>query len=398
MSAVPSEVAGPDAAAVLRAGRRLALGSVECQRAWAATGTPTTTGQRPAWRAVVIDDRRLAVLRAIVEDYVATQEPVGSRALVERHSLGVSPGDDPQRHGGAGGGGLHRASRTPAPAACPPTRATGCSSTSSPPSSRCRAPERRAIGSFLDGAVDLDDVVGRTVRLLAQLTRQVALVQYPSLSRSLGAPRRAGVRSTPTRLLLVLIADTGRVEQRLVDLPVRCPTSLLSRPARAAQRPRRTASGWPTSPRRSRTWPRRSGRPSAPPSPRSWRPCSRRSSSGARSAWCSPAPPTSPRSGRTSPAACARCSRRSRSRWCCSACSARRRGPDATADGAHRPREPGRGPRRRPPSCHRRLRRGTADPLARLGIVGPTRMDYPGDDGARSRAVARYLGRVLAEQ
>ena len=46
------------------------------------------------------------------------------------------------------------------------------------------SPERRAIQNFLDGAVDLDDVVGRTVRLLAQLTRQVAVVQYPSLTRS----------------------------------------------------------------------------------------------------------------------------------------------------------------------------------------------------------------------
>ena len=37
------------------------------------------------------EDRRLAVLRAIVEDYVHTREPVGSKALVERHALGVSP-------------------------------------------------------------------------------------------------------------------------------------------------------------------------------------------------------------------------------------------------------------------------------------------------------------------
>jgi heat-inducible transcriptional repressor len=36
------------------------------------------------------DERRLAVLRAIVEDYVQTREPVGSKALVERHQLGVS--------------------------------------------------------------------------------------------------------------------------------------------------------------------------------------------------------------------------------------------------------------------------------------------------------------------
>ena len=39
----------------------------------------------------MVEDRKLAVLRAIVEDYVATEEPVGSKALVERHGLGVSP-------------------------------------------------------------------------------------------------------------------------------------------------------------------------------------------------------------------------------------------------------------------------------------------------------------------
>jgi heat-inducible transcriptional repressor len=78
-------------------------------------------------------------------------------------------------------------------------------------------PERRAIQTLLDGAVDLDDVVDRTVRLLAQLTRQVAVVQYPSLSRS----TVRHIELVPVgggRLLVVLITNTGRVEQRLVDL------------------------------------------------------------------------------------------------------------------------------------------------------------------------------------
>ena len=39
----------------------------------------------------MLDDRKLEVLRAIVQDYVSTNEPVGSKALVERHDLGVSP-------------------------------------------------------------------------------------------------------------------------------------------------------------------------------------------------------------------------------------------------------------------------------------------------------------------
>ena len=39
----------------------------------------------------LLEDRKLEVLRAIVEDYVSTQEPVGSKTLVDRHNLGVSP-------------------------------------------------------------------------------------------------------------------------------------------------------------------------------------------------------------------------------------------------------------------------------------------------------------------
>src|SRR5262245_66164205 len=39
----------------------------------------------------MLDDRKLAVLRAIVEDYVSTNEPVGSKNLVDRHNLDVSP-------------------------------------------------------------------------------------------------------------------------------------------------------------------------------------------------------------------------------------------------------------------------------------------------------------------
>src|SRR5689334_24579458 len=39
----------------------------------------------------VLDERKLAVLRAIVEDYVSTTEPVGSKSLVDRHGLDVSP-------------------------------------------------------------------------------------------------------------------------------------------------------------------------------------------------------------------------------------------------------------------------------------------------------------------
>jgi heat-inducible transcriptional repressor len=165
----------------------------------------------------VLDDRKLAVLRAIVEDYVSTNEPVGSKNLVDRHSLDVSPatirndmavleeqGFIVQPHTSAGRVPTDKGYRLFV------DRLTGVKPFSSA--------ERRAIETFLAGAYDLDDVVMRTVRLLAQLTRQVAVVQYPSLTRS--AVRHIElVPLAPQRLLLVLITDTGRVEQRSVELP-----------------------------------------------------------------------------------------------------------------------------------------------------------------------------------
>jgi heat-inducible transcriptional repressor len=165
---------------------------------------------------VSVYDRKLEVLRAIVEDYIATNEPVGSKALVDRHNLGVSSatirndmaaleeeGLIAQPHTSAG--------RVPTDAGY---RMFVDRLTEVKPLSSA---ERRAIGKFLEGAVDLDDVLHRAVRALAQLTRNVAVVQYPALSRSRIRHLEMVMIST-TRLMLVLITDTGRVEQRLVDL------------------------------------------------------------------------------------------------------------------------------------------------------------------------------------
>jgi heat-inducible transcriptional repressor len=164
-----------------------------------------------------LDDRKLEVLRAIVEDYVETQEPVGSKALVERHQLGVSPATVRNDMAVLEDEGYIRQPHTSAGRV--PTDAGYRLFVDRLSKVKPLSPaERRAIERFLIGAVDLDDVVHRTVRLLAQLTRQVAVVQYPSLARS--AVRHLElVPISTTRIMLVMIADTGRVEQRLVELP-----------------------------------------------------------------------------------------------------------------------------------------------------------------------------------
>ena len=39
---------------------------------------------------LVIDDRKLQILRAIIQDYISTGEPVGSRTIAKKYNLGVS--------------------------------------------------------------------------------------------------------------------------------------------------------------------------------------------------------------------------------------------------------------------------------------------------------------------
>lgn len=164
----------------------------------------------------MLDDRKLAILRAIVTDYVSSQEPVGSRVLVERHNLGVSPatvrndmavleeeGYITQPHTSAGRIPTDKGYRlfVDRLAAVKPLSLA----------------ERRAIQTFMAGALDVDDVVRRTVRLLAQITHQVAIVQYPVLSRA--TVRLIEVLAlTPGRGLVILVNSAGRVDQRPIDL------------------------------------------------------------------------------------------------------------------------------------------------------------------------------------
>src|SRR5829696_1586984 len=191
---------------------------VEVARAPAAAAPARRVEGPGRCQGVAHDERRLEVLRAIVQDYVSTNDPVGSKALAERHDLGVSPatirndmavleeqGYITQPHTSAGRVPTDKGYRlfVDRLSAVKPLSVA----------------ERRAIERFLDGTVDLHDVLGRTVRLLAQLTRQVAVVQYPTLSRS-AVRHLEVVQVAGSRLLLVLITDTGRVEQRVVECPV----------------------------------------------------------------------------------------------------------------------------------------------------------------------------------
>ncbi|MDO4910422.1 MAG: heat-inducible transcriptional repressor HrcA [Corynebacterium sp.] len=166
--------------------------------------------------ASTASERRQAVLRALVREYIESQEPVGSKTLVERHNLGVSSAtirNDMaylEDHG-------YIVSPHVSSGRIPTQKAYREFVDSLHEYAPLSDAEVRGILRFLESGVDVEDVLQRSVRLLSQLTHQAAAVQLPSMDKS--TIRHIEVVSlSPTRLLLVVVMNTGRVDQRNVDL------------------------------------------------------------------------------------------------------------------------------------------------------------------------------------
>lgn len=165
----------------------------------------------------MVSERGLEVLRAIVEDYVDTREPVGSKAIVERHAFGVSAATIRNDMALLEEEELITAPHTSSGRV--PTdkgyrvfvdRLAGI---------RPLTPaQRNAVVAFLSESVDLDDLLARAVRSLTQLTGHVALIQYPSFDRA-HVTHLELVRIGPGRIVVIIVTDTARVSQRLASLP-----------------------------------------------------------------------------------------------------------------------------------------------------------------------------------
>jgi heat-inducible transcriptional repressor len=176
--------------------------------------------------ASALDPRSSAILREIVEEYVATGEPVGSRTLSRRLPMALSPATIRNVMADLEGAGLLFAPHT----------------------SAGRLPTDRGLRLFVDGLLEYgrlaDDershitercaTTGRSVEtvleeasmMLAGLSQAAGLVLAPKAEA--GAIRHIEfVALGPGRVLVVLVAEDGQVENRVIEAPPGLPPRAL---------------------------------------------------------------------------------------------------------------------------------------------------------------------------
>jgi heat-inducible transcriptional repressor len=185
-------------------------------RAWPPTSPPLPPG---------LDPRSAAVLREIVEQYVETGEPMGSRTLSRRLPVSLSPATIRNVMADLTEAGLLY----------------------SPHVSAGRLPTDRGLRLFVDGllqfgelaeeerdAIDvallshgrsLQDTLAEASLLLSGLSSAAGLVLAPKAEGALKHIEFVPLASG--RALVVLVSSDGQVENRVIDIPLGVPPSAL---------------------------------------------------------------------------------------------------------------------------------------------------------------------------
>ena len=164
-----------------------------------------------------MQERQLEILRAIVDEYVATQEPVGSKAIAERHPLGVSPATIRNEMAVLEDAGLITQPHTSA-GRIPTNTGYRLFVDKLAQIKPLSDAERRAIETFLSHSNDREDLLIRTAKLLAQLTKQVAVIQHPDEDKVVLAGTANLARSSAQETAASIFPILEALEEQVVLL------------------------------------------------------------------------------------------------------------------------------------------------------------------------------------
>lgn len=165
-----------------------------------------------------LDQRKQRVLKAVIDDYIESAEPVGSRTLARKYNLGVSPatirnemadlemlGYLEHLHTSSGRVPSSKGYRFYVDGLIPPKPVSD--------------EEKALIDRWYKGRVQrIEEVFQETARIISQVTRNVTLVLAPQMTQA----HFHCLQFLPLddrRVITVLMTDAGFIENKILAMP-----------------------------------------------------------------------------------------------------------------------------------------------------------------------------------
>ena len=169
-------------------------------------------------RGDLMDDRKRRVLLAIIQDYILTAEPVGSRTISRKYDIGVSPATIRNEMADLEEMGYIEQPHTSA-GRIPSDKGYRYYVDFLMERLRLSEEEESFIYQYYDRKIaELEEVIRITSELISKLTSYAAITLGP-LSGSSTIKLIDLTSIDEERALLVVVTDTGLVEHRFVDVP-----------------------------------------------------------------------------------------------------------------------------------------------------------------------------------
>jgi heat-inducible transcriptional repressor len=166
----------------------------------------------------MLDKRKRSILQAIVDDYISTAEPIGSRTIARKHDLGVSPatirnemadlellGYIEQLHTSSGRIPSAKGYRFYVDSLLSPTQMS----------------EREIAlikNWYQEKTRHVEEVFQETAKILSKITSNISLVLVPQVTQCAFKYLKF-LPFDDCRTILVVVTDTGFVENKVIDIP-----------------------------------------------------------------------------------------------------------------------------------------------------------------------------------
>ena len=166
----------------------------------------------------MLDERKQRILQAVIQDYISSAEPVGSRTLARKYDLGVSPATIRNEMADLEMLGylehIHTSSGR-----VPSSKGYRLYVDSLLPVQPMTDAEKAMIDKWYKAKVQqLDQVFQETAKIISRLTRNVSLVLAPQISKAAFRCMQF-LPLDDHRVIAVLMTDAGFVENRIMEMP-----------------------------------------------------------------------------------------------------------------------------------------------------------------------------------